>query len=197
MSENIYVLTSDGELYHYGVVGMKWGVRKSAKLSSKNDRLERKSFKYDAKSAMLTKKSENAHASKDLKTSNRSAKKAAKYIKKAANTRRRALDGDDADQLKAETKATNLEYKAAVRQAKANRISKTTGYGLKAMKYAVKSDNVAIKAARARSKIASNKAYIDMMNRRMDSLDSETLRKVETPFSQQIRESIAKHRSDE
>lgn len=26
--ENTYILTSDGELYHYGVVGMKWGVRR-------------------------------------------------------------------------------------------------------------------------------------------------------------------------
>ena len=28
MSETNYILTSDGELYHAGVKGMKWGVRR-------------------------------------------------------------------------------------------------------------------------------------------------------------------------
>ena len=32
-----YILTSDGELYHYGVKGMKWGVRRTKKTSSQED----------------------------------------------------------------------------------------------------------------------------------------------------------------
>lgn len=31
-----YILTTDGELYHYGVKGMKWGVRKAQKLAQKD-----------------------------------------------------------------------------------------------------------------------------------------------------------------
>ena len=65
---------------------------------------------------------------------------------------------------------------------KGNRISKTTGYGVKAMNYSIKSDNFAIKAAKARSKMANNKAYIATMNKRMDSLDPETLRRVREPL---------------
>lgn len=33
-----YILTLDGELYHYGVKGMKWGVRRDARLLTKGRR---------------------------------------------------------------------------------------------------------------------------------------------------------------
>lgn len=188
MSEPTYILTSDGELYHYGVLGMKWGVRKASRYSSRNADLERKALKYDKKAAVYTKKSEKRHAEDDLDGSNRAATKAAKYNKKAANTRRKALNKSDTAQLDAEKKATKLEYKAAKKQAKANRISKTTGYGAKAMRYSIKSDRVATKAAKTRAKMASNEAYISMMNKRMSSLDKDKLRKVEEPMHKYLAE---------
>lgn len=170
------------ELYHYGVLGMKWGVRRSNRLSSSNERLAKKALKYDKRAAILQKKSEKQHAKIDLETSNRAATKAANYTKKAAAIRKKALKGDDVAKLNAEKKASKLEFKAAKKEAQANRLSKTTGYGAKAMRYSVKSDKVAIRAAKTRSKMASNKAYISMMNRRLDSLDKEMLRRVEEPL---------------
>lgn len=51
MSEKYYVLTSDGELYHYGVAGMKWGVRRDARLlanSRRNKRVQAAKKAYKA-----------------------------------------------------------------------------------------------------------------------------------------------------
>lgn len=56
---------------------------------------------------------------------------------------------------------------------KGDRLSKTTGYGPKAMKYSIKSDKVAAKAARTRKKLSNNKAYISMMDRKVSSLSPE------------------------
>lgn len=183
-----YYIGSDGsfvsedELYHYGVVGMKWGVHRSNRMASRNERLQRKALKYDAKSAKFTKKSEKAHAEIDLERANRAAVKGAAYLKKAAKIRKHSLNKNDFSQLRAEKKASKLEYKAAKKTMKGNRVSKTTGYGAKAMSYSIKSDKFAVKAAKARSKMANNKAYIATMNKRMDSLDPETLRRVQEPL---------------
>ena len=43
-------------------------------------------------------------------------------------------------------------------------MSKSAGYGSKAMKYSIKSDKMARKAAKTRMEIANNEAYIAKMN---------------------------------
>ena len=164
------------ELYHYGVLGMKWGVRKATRKGYANESLKRAALAYDTRAAMLTKKSEKAHSKNDLDRSNRRAAKAASYDKKAAKLRNKALDAsNEVRRTKLEQKAAAKDYKAAKARLDANRISKTAGYGIKAMNYSIKSDEVAKRAAKARKKIASNEAYIAMMNRKVSSLSQDEL----------------------
>lgn len=67
MQSNDYIITSTGlvsgnDLRHYGVMGMKWGVRRGnaskafAKAAKKANKLESKAMKTNLKSAKLAKK---------------------------------------------------------------------------------------------------------------------------------------------
>ena len=176
-----YFIGPDGNLYntdefaHYGVLGMKWGKRRAQYKKSANERLRKKALKYDIKSAQFTKKSEKAHAEKDLGQSNRAAVKAANYKKKAAKLQKKALsETNDFKRLRLEKKAAKNEYKGATQQMKANRLSKSAGYGLEAMNYSIKSDKMAKKAAKARMKIAANESYIANMNKALNSVPKKT-----------------------
>lgn len=164
------------DLMHYGVLGMKWGVHRATRKASSNERLQKKALEYDKKAGLMTKKSEKIHAKKDLEAANRKAVKAAKYSKKASALEKKSINATgDLKQARLHKKSENLKYKAANLRRDANRISKSKGYGVKAMKYSIKSDRAAALAAKARKKIAYNEYYIQRMKKKASQVSNADL----------------------
>ena len=105
------------ELYHYGVLGMKGGVRRAAAKARSEPKLKKRALNYDKKSAKLTKKSEHLHDKNDLEGRNRAARKMAKYRIKEAKVSKKALKAaTDSKQLRYEQKAAKTRLKLANNQ---------------------------------------------------------------------------------
>lgn len=149
-------------LQHYGVLGMKWGVRRARRslsrastkeeskkaissLESHRGKINKKISKYQSSNATLQKKSDKRAKGKDVKAAKRV--KANKYERKAG--RRFTSEARGAKML---SKADTLNRRAKVLELKANQIK-------------TKSDSI-------KAKIASNEAMIRTYNSGLNDIDA-------------------------
>lgn len=192
----MYVISSDSPLLaddetyleHYGVKGMKWGVRKAVRKVRKNERLQQKAKKYDTKADM----DEHLHPKRRFGNSNGKLgddildygqqRKAIKMREKANAIERknnRTRDGEtivkaNARRAKANAEASKLRYKSAKIEADLKVISKYR-----------------VKAAKARMFVAQNEQYIENMRRKSFEYKMRKNRLLGQQFLQEIDDAIA------
>lgn len=192
----MYVISSDSPLLaddetyleHYGVKGMKWGVRKAVRKVRKNERLRQKAKKYDTKADM----DEHLHPKRRFGDSNGKLgddildygqqRKAIKMREKANAIERknnRTRDGEtivkaNARRAKANVEASKLRYKSAKIEADLKVISKYR-----------------VKAAKARMFVAQNEEYIESMRRKSFEYKMRQNRLLGEQFLKQIDDAIA------
>ena len=192
----MYVISSDSPLLaddetyleHYGVKGMKWGVRKAVRKVRKNERLQQKAKKYDTKADM----DEHLHPKRRFGDSNGKLgddildygqqRKAIKMREKANAIERknnRTRDGEtivkaNARRAKANVEASKLRYKSAKIEADLKVISKYR-----------------VKAAKARMFVAQNEEYIENMRRKSFEYKMRKNRLLGEQFLKEIDDAIA------
>lgn len=192
----MYVISSDSPLLaddetyleHYGVKGMKWGVRKAVRKVRKNERLRQKAQKYDTKADM----DEHLHPKRRFGDSNgklgddildygqqRNAIKMREKANAIERKNNRTRDGEtivkaNARRAKANVEASKLRYKSAKIEADLKVISKYR-----------------VKAAKARMFVAQNEAYIENMRRKSWEFKMRQNRLLGEQFLKEIDDAIA------
>ena len=161
----------DSELYHFGVKGMKWGVRRSraqlskgvdklrdrnASLSEKRTNYEKAARDYGHKASKV-----NVRNSKYQARIDKARSKRAKYEIKADKARGRLLFPN-------ERKAQKYEARAAREAA----IVRKNERKLKVNKWSVKSEKAKIKAEKARRQIERNERISSMYSKTIKAMDS-------------------------
>lgn len=169
LSDDSPLLLDDSNyLEHYGVKGMKWGVRRAEKKAERNRRYEKQFDKYD--------KQEQRYRKDATKVNAKNVRDREALRKRVANEARTAKRYND----KADKSTTEVDYaknrlnSAIYSQASAirgvllkneNRMGRYTENANRLERYA---DNMAIKASVTRRKIAKNELYIAVMRQKVN-----------------------------
>lgn len=163
-------MDEDLELYHYGVKGMKWGIRRTP------EQLGRKINKLDNKNAKLTKK---LNPNDTIKARNY-ASKSAKYKSKASKHSMKARNyGDLANRLNGSDRdgAYTRGAEDAARSNQQREARKAAKYTKKASRYQLKYNKINDKQNAVKAKINKNKALQSMYRSTIRDLNSDSIKK--------------------
>ena len=166
------------ELYHYGVLGMKWGVHRATRKAKNNTKLINESNKYNIKSAKYNLKSSKRAAKdigegfatkskKDVKRYLSANKRAAKYNLKSAKYKSKASKTSDRKSTRYSVKSDKYAVKSIKNKMRATRLSGEYATGSKGYKYATKSDRYKLKSTKRLLKISRNKEYIQKIQQKI------------------------------
>lgn len=163
---------SEYELIHYGVKGMRWGIRRSqaqlgnlvSKRKKKISRLTDDAKTYDEKARQYNEKSVRVQ-SKNSKHERRLVEATAKKAKYDLKLQKATRKGNS-------DKVAKYAGKSAQAQMKIDKANKKIKYN----KWAVKSEEAKLAATKARSEIEKNERLVNMYNSTMKALDSGTVK---------------------
>lgn len=149
------------ELYHHGIKGMKWGVRRYQNKDGSLKPEGKKHYRSTSVRSALARRS-NEKVDKSFKNWNKNAKKRADAIElgKARNQKKIASELNPSDkQLQKDAKKANREYKKALRS--------NTTYRKGQVKQAVGKDlsRKYMSEAKKASKAGDDKSYQKLMNK--------------------------------
>lgn len=165
---------SEYELYHYGVKGMRWGVRRSPK------RLGRKVTKLENRNKKLTSSMKRSLSDADYyhRESVSLQSKQSKYQSRLASATAEKAKWDSKLYREQSRRNPNPDKvaKYQARSAKANNKANKAQKHITFNEYALKSEEAKIAAADAKAKIENNERYIRMYNSTIKALDAGTVK---------------------
>lgn len=146
----------NNELMHYGVLGMKWGVKKARKAALHANTTK----KYESAVNSL-----DSHRAKSVKKLGELEKRTPKLEKKA----QRAIE-------KTDVKAAGLNKRAAKHERRSKRFLFTTDIGIaynsrKAARLYNRAASLEKYSAKAKSKLAKNKRLIEVFSKGIEDID--------------------------
>lgn len=169
-----YIYTSDGELYHYGVPDMRWGVRRTpaqlgrkiTKLNTKNDELKDTVKTLDKKTNVYEKRSRDMiskNSKWESKLQTASQNKAKYDLKTAKQLKKRNSNPEKLAKYMAKSSKYEQQMMKAEKKIKYN-------------KYYVKAEETKNAAAKARSVIEKNDTLIKTYSNTLSAIDAGTVK---------------------